>query len=82
MLEKSVFLQQNRLYLHSYTAIMDYTEATKVKKNDILIYNNGKDEPSRVKVLLIYNYGENIRFKVVNKSNNWVHTAHASKFSF
>ena len=61
---------------------MDYSDAAKVTKNDILIFNNGKDEPSLVKVLLIYNYGENIRFKVVNKKNNWVHTAHASKFSF
>jgi hypothetical protein len=61
---------------------MEYAQATKVTKNDILIYNNETDEPTRVKVLLIYNYGDNIRFKVVNKSNNWVHTAHASKFSF
>ncbi len=60
---------------------MDYKEASQVKKNDILIYNNGTDEPSKVKVLLIYNYGDNIRFKVVNKSNNWVHSAHASKFT-
>ena len=61
---------------------MEYAQAAKVSKNDILIFNNGTDEPTRVKVLLIYNYGDNIRFKVVNKSNNWVHTAHASKFSF
>tara|TARA_B100000809_G_C15045174_1_gene496978 strand:+ start:69 stop:263 length:195 start_codon:yes stop_codon:yes gene_type:complete len=61
---------------------MEYAQASKVSKNDILIYNNGTDEPTRVKVLLIYNYGDNIRFKVVNKSNNWVHTAHASKFNF
>jgi hypothetical protein len=61
---------------------MDNLQAKKVKKNDILIYNNGTDEPSRVKVLLIYKYGENYRFKVVNKSNNWTYTAHASKFSF
>lgn len=61
---------------------MDNTQAARVKKNDILIFNNGTDEPSRVKVLLIYKYGENFRFKVVNKSNNCVHTAHASKFSF
>jgi len=61
---------------------MDNTQAARVKKNDILIFNNGTDKPSKVKVLLIYKYGENFRFKVVNKSNNWVHTAHASKFSF
>jgi hypothetical protein len=61
---------------------MDYAEALKVRKNHILKYNNGKDPSSRVKVLLIYKYDENLRFKVVNKSNNWTHTAHASKFSF
>lgn len=61
---------------------MDNSQAQKVTKNDILIYNNGTDEPTRVKVLLIYNYGDNIRFKVVNKKNNWTHSAHASKFSF
>lgn len=61
---------------------MDYDQAIKVKKNDILIYDNGTDAPNRVKVLLIYKYGQNIRFKVVNKSNNWTHTAHSSKFKF
>ena len=61
---------------------MDNSQAATVSKDDILIYNNGTDEPTRVKVLLIYNYGENIRFKVVNKSNNWIHSAHSSKFSF
>lgn len=61
---------------------MEYAQAVKVKKNDILIYDNKTDKPTRVKVLIIYKYGDNIRFKVVNKSNNWIHTAHSNKFRF
>jgi len=61
---------------------MDYEQAEKVKKNDILIFNSDKDGPQQVKVLIIYKYEHSFRFKVVNKSNNWVHAAHASKFSF
>ena len=61
---------------------MDYSEAAKVRKNDILIHNSDKDGPQEVKVLIIYKYEHSIRFKVANKSNNWVHSAHSNKFSF
>jgi hypothetical protein len=61
---------------------MEYSEAAKVRKNDILIYNSEKDGPQQVKVLIIYKYEHAIRFKVANKSNNWVHSAHAKNFSF
>jgi hypothetical protein len=61
---------------------MDYQDALKVKKNDVLIYNKDAEKSERVKVLLIYKNNDIIRFKVVNKSNNWVHTAHANNFSF
>ena len=60
---------------------MDYEQAEKVKKNDLLIYDGDKDGPQLVKVLIVYKYEHSIRFKVVNKSNNWVYAAHASKFS-
>ena len=61
---------------------MDYSEAEKVKKNDILIHNSEKDGPQEVKVLIVYKYENSIRFRVVNKSNNWAHTAHSKNFSF
>ena len=61
---------------------MDYSEAEKVKKNDILIHNNEKEGPQEVKVLIVQKYEHSIRFKVANKSNNWVHTAHCKHFSF
>jgi hypothetical protein len=61
---------------------MEYSQATKVRKNDILIYNSEKDGPQEVKVLIIYKYEHSVRFKVANKSNNWVHSAHSNKFSF
>ena len=61
---------------------MDYSEAEKVKKNDKLIHNSEKDGPQEVKVLIVQKYEHSIRFKVVNKSNNWVHTAHSKHFSF
>jgi len=61
---------------------MEYSKAETVHKNDILIFNSEKDGPQLVKVLIVTKYEHSIRFKVVNKSNNWVHSAHASKFSF
>jgi len=61
---------------------MDYSEAEKVKKNDILIHNSKEDGPQQVKVLIVYKYERSIRFRVVNKTNNWAHTAHANNFSF
>ncbi len=61
---------------------MDYSEAEKVKKNDILIHTSEKDGAQEVKVLIVQKYEHSIRFKVANKSNNWVHTAHSKHFSF